>query len=369
MDFELSDDQVALKDAATELLDDLADSQRARAAAEAGGLDAELWRAMSAQGWTGIELSEAQGGLGLGTVEAAVLAEATGRHMAPAPFLPTLLSLGALARAATSGVSEARQWIQPLLSGESIGCVAWSSHSAGRGITASEAGDSWTLSGRSDPVIAAPIAHVAIVMADDTNGRALFAVDLEATGRPAAEPAMDMTRSLGWLTFDDTPAVRLGGADAAEALIDRAAVSTSAEMLGGASWALDAAVAYAKDRVQFDRPIGGFQAVKHRCADMFVDVEAMRSVVYWAAWCVSTDDPEASVAASSAKVWCSDAAKRVHASALQVHGGIGFTWEHDVHLYLKRSQLDQVSFGDARFHRERLAELLRQRVKTGESAF
>jgi alkylation response protein AidB-like acyl-CoA dehydrogenase len=138
-------------------------------------------------------------------------------------------------------------------------------------------------------------------------------------------------------------------------------------MLGGAGRALELAVDYAKDRVQFGRPIGSFQAVKHRCADMLVDVEGMRSTAYWAAWCIGAGDPDASVAASTAKIWCSDASKRVMASALQVHGGIGFTWEHDLHLFLKRAQLDQLTFGDASYHRERLAALLRPRVESGAS--
>jgi alkylation response protein AidB-like acyl-CoA dehydrogenase len=119
--------------------------------------------------------------------------------------------------------------------------------------------------------------------------------------------------------------------------------------------------------VQFDRPIGSFQAVKHRCADMLVDVEGMRSVAYWAAWCIAAGHHDASVASSSAKAWCSDASKRVMASALQVHGGIGFTWEHDLHLFLKRAQLDQISFGDAGYHRDRLASLLRARLEAGEA--
>ena len=122
-----------------------------------------------------------------------------------------------------------------------------------------------------------------------------------------------------------------------------------------------------KEREQFGKPIGSFQAVKHRCADMLVDVEGMRSAVYYAAWCLSADDRDRSVAASTAKTWCSDAARRVTASCLQVHGGIGFTWESDVHLYLKRAQLDAISFGDAVFHRERLARILRERVERGES--
>jgi alkylation response protein AidB-like acyl-CoA dehydrogenase len=176
---------------------------------------------------------------------------------------------------------------------------------------------------------------------------------------------MDLTQSLGWLRFDGTPALPLGGPDAASRLMDRAAVAWSAELLGGAARVLEMASEYAKVRVQFGKPIGSFQAVKHRCADMVVDVEGMRSSTWYGAWCLAAGDPDASLAASAAKVWCGDAAKRVMASGLQVFGGIGFTWEHDLHLYLKRSQLAQVSFGDATYHRERLAGFLRRRVESG----
>ena len=153
------------------------------------------------------------------------------------------------------------------------------------------------------------------------------------------------------------------GADAVDALLDHGATFTAAEMLGSASRVLEMATDYAKERVQFGRPIGSFQAVKHRCADMLVDVEGMRSTVYWAAWCIGAGDPDASIAASTAKTWCSDASKRVMASGLQVHGGIGFTWEHDLHFFLKRAQLDQLAFGDATYHRERLTALVRPRVE------
>jgi alkylation response protein AidB-like acyl-CoA dehydrogenase len=192
-------------------------------------------------------------------------------------------------------------------------------------------------------------------------------VDLDALGRPPAEPAMDLTRPVAWLDLQQAPTRRLGGVELVTALLDRGAAGTAAEMLGGADRALSMAVDYAKERVQFGRPIGSFQAVKHRCADMLVDVEGMRSTAYWAAWCLAADDPDRSIAASTAKTWASDASKRVMAGALQVHGGIGFTWEHDLHLFLKRAQLDQLAFGDAVFHRERLAALLRPKVDAGES--
>jgi len=357
MDFELSDDQLALRDGARELLDGLAPTTRVRTVVDAGGgIDDGLWKAMVEQGWTAVEVPEDRGGLGLGAVEVAVLVEEIGRHVAPAPFLSTLLALGAVARAGRD------DWAERLAAGEAVGCVAWSRSGHG---DVRATGD--RLTGRSDPVPFAPSSDVAVVVADTGDGPALYGVELGERERPRREPAMDLTRELGWLHFDDTPAQRLGGAGEVDALLDRGAAFTSAEMLGSASRAMDMAVEYAKERVQFGRPIGSFQAVKHRCADMLVDVEGMRSGAYWAAWCIGAGHEDASVAASTAKIWCSDASKRVMSSALQVHGGIGFTWEHDLHLFLKRAQLDQMSFGDAPFHRQRLADLLRPRVEAGRS--
>jgi alkylation response protein AidB-like acyl-CoA dehydrogenase len=328
MNFDLSDDQLALRDGARDLLDGVADPTRVRAVVEASqGLDADLWVAMAEQGWPGVAIDESLGGLGLGTVEVSVLLEEVGRHAAPAPVSSTVLARGALADAGET------TWVERLLAAGSVGCAAWSRQAD----------------------------------ADGAYGAGLLAVDLEEQGRPEREPAMDRTREVGWLAFEATPATLLGDDGAVDALVNRGATFAAAEMLGGAARALEMAVQYAKDRVQFGRPIGSFQAVKHRCADMLVDVEGMRSTAYWAAWCIGAADPEASIAASTAKVWCSDASKRVMASALQVHGGIGFTWEHDLHLFMKRGQLDQVTFGDAVFHRERLALLLRSRVEAGES--
>ena len=143
------------------------------------------------------------------------------------------------------------------------------------------------------------------------------------------------------------------------------ALAMSSELLGGSGRVLEMATQYAKDRIQFGVPIGSFQAVKHRCADMLVDVEGMRSATWYAAWAASTCEPGWELAASTAKVWCADASKRVMSSGLQVHGGIGFTWEHDLHLFLKRSQLDQMAFGDAGLHRQRLARILRPRAESG----
>ena len=311
MDFELSSDQLALRDAARDLLDRLASPERVRKVVDAGGgFDAELWAAMVDQGWTDPEF--------VGVVEAAVLLEEVGRHVAPAPFIT--------------------QWL------------------AGTGDTTELTAVAWDLAG---PVLYAPSATAVVARDGDVMRRVPIAA------APDREAAMDRTRELGWLRD-----VNASGGDVvgdAESFLDRAAVAFSAELLGVAAKAMEMAVDYAKEREQFGKPIGSFQAVKHRCADMLVDVEGMRSAVFWAAWCVGAGDRDASIAASTAKAWCADASKRVLSSALQVHGGIGFTWEHDLHLYLKRAQLDQISFGDAAFHRDRLARLLRQRVAAGES--
>jgi alkylation response protein AidB-like acyl-CoA dehydrogenase len=335
MDFDLSDDQLALREGARELLDDLASPARVREHTErAEPFDRVLWAAMVEQGWLGIEVAQEHGGVGLGTVEAALLCEELGRSAAPAPFAVALLAIDALAAAGEA------EWVERIAAGDVIACVVWDAR---------------------HPVPYAPSADVAIVLTADGVSMAPI------VERPAREPAIDLTRELGWLRVDDQELRVIGGPEARARVLDRGATFTSADLLGGSSAALDLAVEYAKERVQFGRPIGSFQAVKHRCADMLVDVEGMRSTVYWAAWCLSAGDDEASIAASTAKTWCADASKRVMASALQVHGGIGFTWEHDLHFFMKRAHLDQLFFGDATFHRARLTELLRARVEAGES--
>ena len=341
MDFDLSPDQDALRDAAKDLLDAHCGPDRVRVA---DGFDGDLWTAMVEQGWTAIATSEASGGVGLGLVEAAVLLEQAGAHVAPVPLTQQLIALAVLAEGERGAA---------LLSGESIACVARTPlvlHADG------------TVSGRPEPVIYGARADVLVVPADDV----LVAVDLSQVHR-SAEPAMDLTRELAWIDLDHAPAEVVGDAAEVASHLNRGAVFHSAEMLGGAETVMNLAVDYAKEREQFGRPIGSFQAVKHRCADMLVDVEGMRSAVYHAAWALGADDADGPVAAATAKVWCSDAALRVAESALQVHGGIGFTWESDVHLYLKRAQLDSVAFGDARHHRTRLASMLSTRLKTGGS--
>jgi alkylation response protein AidB-like acyl-CoA dehydrogenase len=383
VDFELSDDQVALQEAARALLDDLAAPARIRVHLTSGEpYDRALWSAMLDQGWLVVEQPEADGGLGMTFVEAMVLAEQVGRHVAPAPFHQTLLALSA-----TRGTP----WADRIHDG-AIACVAWRGQVAGGGrgpggevvdadgaaspVAGSRAGGAvvaadGTVSaaarladgagGGAVLVPYAPVAELAVVASED----GVVVHDLRDGPAVAAEPAMDLTRCVGWIPADYPVAAEVGGPEAATELLDRGATATAAETLGAADRVLEMAVAYAKERVQFGKPIGSFQAVKHRCADMLVDVEGMRSTVYHAAWSLAAGDPGATVAASTAKVWCADAGRRVMSSGLQVHGGIGFTWEHDLHLFLKRAQLDQVTFGDAPAHRERLATLLRAALTTG----
>jgi alkylation response protein AidB-like acyl-CoA dehydrogenase len=329
--FDLSDDQRALREAAHDLLESRCTSERVRAAMGAAeGYDAGLWREMTAQGWPALELPESADGLGLGFVEATVLAEQVGRYAAPAPYVSTALATWTLQAGAPG-----HEWGGRFAAG-GIGAVAQGAESL---------------------VVDAPAADIVVVVGDgvaayDVSGR-----------RPARQPAMDETRTVGRLD--------LGGLDrlpldvSADAVVDRAAVLTSALLLGASERLLEDSVSYAGVREQFGRPIGSFQAVKHRCADMLVDVEGMRSAVYYAAWAVDTGAPDASLAASTAKAWAGDAGPRVASSALQVHGGIGFTWDHDLHLFLKRAQLDSVTFGDASWHRERIARLLTARLEAG----
>jgi alkylation response protein AidB-like acyl-CoA dehydrogenase len=397
VDFDLSPDQLALREGAVTLLDRFAGRDQLRARVGPGvvvgtlpgagqgegdgvqadrgaamggdqtsGFDSAVWAAMADQGWLALEVPEDEGGLGLSTVEVAVLCEEVGRRLVAAPFLSSVLALGALSRPEARAVGATGDWRRDLSVGAATGCLAFvpsNEHLRAEGEGDGAGGSPWVrLSGTAGPTVFAPSADVAVVV----TGSDVYAVDQREHGRPPAVAAMDRTRELGVLTFDATPALHLGGTESAQAALNRAATLVSAEMLGTADRVLSMSVSYAKDRVQFGKPIGSFQAVKHMLADALVDVEGMRSTAYYAAWCTAAGDPDGSMSASMAKAWCSDASRRVMATGLQVHGGIGFTWEHDMHLYLKRAQLDQVSYGDASFHRDRIADLLRAGLRAAE---
>jgi alkylation response protein AidB-like acyl-CoA dehydrogenase len=377
VDFELSSEQEDLRRASEDVLQGHASSAQVRAfvgreePVPAGGdFDRSLWAALVDQGWPAIEQPEAEGGLGLGMVEVSLLGEQLGRSVAPAPFAGTVLAAGACRAAAgdpdlaPSTREVCAAWADGLATGGLVGSVAWSGDRPAAA-TGTSADGTCGLSVPTEPTVFASVADVVVVATVD----AVYALALDPADRPAPEPAMDRTRSVAWLRLDGTTVRKIGGAAAATNLVDRMSTALAAEMLGAAGRALDMAVQYAKDRVQFGQPIGSFQAVKHRLADAVVDVEGMRSSVYYAAWCLASEAPGSSLAASAAKAWCSDASRRVMASALQVHGGIGFTWEHDLHLYVKRAQHDQHSWGDAAYHRERVASLLAGRSADDPSLF
>ena len=340
MDFEFSVEQNEMRAAARALLERYCPPSRVRQGVGDGRsrdpqldreqlYDGELWRHLVAQGWLGVGLPVEAAGTGMGSVETCMLLEEIGRSLAPVPYLPSLLALGALYRAGETAL------VAELIEGRRIGCVVFEDELA----------------------VGAPVADLLVRI----QGDAVFLIDhLDVE----ALPAMDRTRPVGRPDHSSEGRV-IGERAAVDDLVNRGAVATAAQLLGGASAMLEAATEYAKNRHQFGRPIGSFQAVKHHCADMLVDVECMRSVLYWAAWCVQEGTPDRSIAASSAKAWCADAGVRVIETAIQVFGGIGFTWEHDGHLYLKRAQLDEVTFGTARFHRDRLARLLREQLPAG----
>ena len=389
MDFDLSTDQQALRGAAATLLDGMAGHDALRARVGTGavvgtlpgagelaraavadprptcphGFDASVWSAMADQGWLAIEVPEDEGGLGLGMVEVAVLCEEIGRRLVAAPFLPSVLALGALSGAEARADAGTKGWREALGQGAAVGCVALAP--AAGGITAASGSDGRVrLSGADGP-------HRLRALGGRGGGRGgrrrlRGRPAQRGTARPRCRP---WTARASWASSPSTGRRRCTWAAPAppRSLLDRAATLAGAEMLGAADRVLSMTVDYAKDRVQFGKPIGSFQAVKHMLADALVDVEGMRSTVYYAAWCAAAGEPDRSLAASMAKAWCSDASRRVMAAGLQVHGGIGFTWEHDMHLYVKRAQLDQVSYGDAAFHRDRIAAILRDRLDSGQA--
>jgi len=326
VDFDLDADQRALRDAARDLLDDASSMERVRATT--GGLDDDLWKQMVGQGWLAMELVEDAGGLGLGFVETAVLAEQVGAHVSPAPFASSTLAAWAFRQ-----LDGHADMADRLLDGSTIGTVAWAG----------------------ELVVDGPVADIVLV-ADDGG------VGLVHGGLPAVT-GMDLTRSIASPPADG--GVRLGDAALATALLDRGATLYALDLLGSAQAMLDVGTDHAKVREQFGQPIGSFQAVKHRLADALVDVEGMRSAAWYAAWAVGAGAEDASIAASVAKSWCSDAGPRVMDSVLQVLGGIGFTWEHDLHYYLKRAHLSARTFGTGRVHRDRLATMLRTKVESG----
>jgi alkylation response protein AidB-like acyl-CoA dehydrogenase len=371
MDFDLSKPQKLLKESAREFFARECGPERVRELMETETAhDDGLWREIADQGWTGLLVTEEHGGLGLGLVEAAAVAEEMGRACLPGPFLSTLMAAALIERA---GDREQRgKYLEPIVTGEMKATVAMLEESANwepgsvRLAASRERGGNFSVTGKKLFVPDAEVCDLIICVARDGDRVLLLPVERGADGLSIKPmPSMDATRKVYEVSFDGVSvaeASQLGADGAAEgALRGALEVATTvlcAEMVGGMQWVLDTTVEYAKTRQQFGRAIGSFQAVQHQCADMLLIAESGRSAAYYAAWTLTENDPAASLAVSIAKAYCSDAYREVCNRGVQVHGGIGFTWEHDLQLYYKRSKSSETLFGDAIFHRERIARLV-----------
>jgi alkylation response protein AidB-like acyl-CoA dehydrogenase len=330
------------------------------------GYDAAVWTQMAEQlGLQSLTIPEELGGQGFGFMELVIVLEEMGAALLCAPFFSTVaLAVNTLL---VVGDDAANQAILPgIASGETIATLALSEPSgrwdeAGVAATAIDDGGVWRITGTKSYVIDGHIADVVLVVARTADGVSLFRVDGTAGGLTRTLlPTLDQTRKQAELVLDGVEAVLVGEQGGAwpvlSSALDRAAVALAAEQVGGAQRCLDTSVQYAKDRVQFGRPIGSFQAIKHRCADMLLQVEAARSAAYYAAACAADDSPDLPAVASVAKAACSQAFSDVAGENIQIHGGIGFTWEHPAHLYFKRASAMSVQLGDVGYHRELVAD-------------
>jgi alkylation response protein AidB-like acyl-CoA dehydrogenase len=331
------------------------------------GYDPALWKEIAQMGWQAMMIPEQYGGAGFGFLELVVLQEEMGRSLFAAPFFSTVvLGAGALLEAGSEVQKE--QYLPAVASGDLTVTLAFTEPSgrwdeAGVEATATAQGDFFQLDGVKSFVLDGHTAGLLIVAARTGAGVSLFLVEGDAEGvtRRRLE-TMDMTRKQAEVSLSSVrvPASALLGADGAgwavvERVLEKAVVALAAEQVGGAQRCLDMAVEYAKVRHQFGRPIGSFQAIKHKCADMLVQVESARSAAYYAGWAAGEDNDELPLVAPLAKSYCSEAYFFCAAENIQVHGGIGFTWEHDAHLYFKRAKSSELLFGDPAHHREILA--------------
>ncbi|WP_330231495.1 acyl-CoA/acyl-ACP dehydrogenase [Nocardia sp. NBC_00508] len=377
MEFGFSVEQEELRRTVRDLLAKEAGPAPFRAALDASDHSPDaLWQRVSDElGWCGICVPVSAGGLGLGMVELAIVQEEAGRALFGTPFFSTVcLATPLVAESGSGPVQE--NFLRGVATGGLCATAAlieptgrWDA--AGVEACATRSGDSWRLSGCKSFVTDAHLADEIVVLARThpseapEDGLSLFLVPAELLVRPPeVMDSLDNTRRLCRVFLDgvDIPAERLLGAPGAgwqilEAAMDRMAVAVAAEAVGVGAQAVDMATGYAKQRVQFDRPIGSYQAIGHRCVDMFAAVEAARSAVYFAAWAIDEMAPEARPAAATAKVAGGEAGHLAAAGCVQVHGGIGFTWEHDAHLFYRRAQFCRMFLGDASRWRDRIAVL------------
>jgi len=374
MYFDLTDEQQAIKSTAHDFLASRFKSERLREiAASDDGFDAAGWAEMAGLGWTGLAVPEEWGGQGLGIVELAVLFEEMGYALAPSPLFSNTIAGLALTLCGSDDLRE--RYLRPLAAGEVRGTPAlWDAGSpatpGGYTMEAKPDGDGVVLDGEKILVPDAASADFFLVASSDGKRHL---VERDADGvTVTAEPAIDPTRRFSSVRFDG---VRVAAADTlpgAEAdyypVFFRLCVALAAESTGIAQRTMEMAVEYAKDRQQFGRPIGAYQAVSHRCAQMLLETENARSAVYGAAWAADAEPESLPLAASTAKAYASDAGWRVPDASIQVHGGIGFTWEHDLHFFLKRGRSNAAIFGDAKWHRERVADTVLSRTAAPSAA-
>jgi alkylation response protein AidB-like acyl-CoA dehydrogenase len=362
-----SDEQEELRGSVRRFCESRSPSAEVRRLMEtAEGYSPPVWRQMAEQlGLQGMAIPERHGGMGFGPVELAIVLEEMGRALLCAPYFSTV-AMAANALLCSGDEDACAAYLPAIAAGETIATLALA-EDAGRWdedgvtLTAERSGDGWALDGHKSFVLDGGVATLVLVAARTWSGVSLFAVDGGAEGLTRTPlPAFDPTRKLARLEFARTPARLVGGEGAASPglarTLDLAAIALGAEQVGGAQRCLDMSVEYAKVRYQFGRPIGSFQAIKHRCADMLLEVESARAAAQYAAWAAAEDSPEVPAVASLVKATCSEAYFRAAAENIQIHGGIGFTWEHDAHLYFKRAKSSQLFLGDAVYHRERLAQ-------------
>ena len=373
MNFDFSEEQYLLRDQARKFLDDRSTPSVVRAVLEDDDkpYDAELWQEMAELGWTGTTIPEEYGGAGLSREDLCVIAEELGRSLAPTPFASSVyMATEALLIAGSD--AQKQEYLPALAAGERIGCFAVS-EGVGVANAASikmRAGEG-TVEGTKIPVADGDIADFAIVLARAGSDLSLFIVDLTADGvsRKSVE-TVDPSRSHAEIVFSDTAAEALGatgeGWEITQAVFDRAAILMAFEQVGGAQACLDMATEYAKNRFAFGRPIGSFQAIKHKLADIYIDTELARANAYYGAWALTTDAPDLSTAAAAARVAASEAYNHAARENIQTHGGMGFTWEFDCHLYYRRAKLLSLALGGERRWKDRLISQLETRNFTGE---
>ena len=362
MDFRLNENQVILRDSAREFFAGECPMAFVRRAAESTtAYDLQLWAKLAAQGYTGIIVDEAHGGVGLGIVELVLLMEEAGRALLPGPLFATVAMAGAVLDACASP-SQKNKYLAPIAHGDARSTLAFVEPRSGWDrATLQLTAKHGRLRGEKLFVPDAGVAETMVVVARD----AAYVVDAHAPGVSITPMAgLDMTRKLYTVSLTDVAAEPLGVFGGLERALDIATTALAAEMVGGMQRILDVTVDYAKTRKQFGKPIGSFQAVQHQCADMYLETESARSAVYYAAVALQEGAADASAAVSTAKLYASDACRTVGNRGIQIHGGMGFTWENDLHLYYRRAKASETTLGDATFHRERLAQLVVDAART-----